>query len=113
MVESKEELLELSSKLSKAKGHEALKILKLLERSTITADLLKDKVLPRRLVAVVEDYPEDKELSDATKSIKSLLKKRWNDIHKKSLQAPTTEEPVLFKIPFIKDGKASYTTMDD
>ena len=71
-------------------------------------------------MAVIEEFPDDKELQDATKSIKNLLKKRWKDIYNKSKQDTTKETPTkastptqVYKLPYLKDGKASLTTMDD
>lgn len=60
---------------------DALKILQILEKKEITAAQLKDKVLPKRLIAVQDDFQDDKELSESLVKIKSILKKRWNSIY--------------------------------
>lgn len=76
---------------------------------------MKDKVLPKRLMSVSEDHPDDKELSDKLKAIKSVLKKRWNTIYnqgKSSVEKPTEPEKkveaVVHKIPYLGDNKDSY-----
>jgi len=95
---------------------DALKILKILEKKEITAAQLKDKVLPKRLIAVQDDFHDDKELSESLVKIKSILKKRWNSIYnqgKTPLDKPaavteTKTEAVRHKIPYLGEDKEAY-----
>jgi len=76
-----DEIIELGNSLAKSKGEDSLKILRILESKKITASQLKDKIICKRLLAVCEEYPDDKELSEKIKKVKSILKKRWNSIY--------------------------------
>ena len=58
---SSEELVELGIELDKVKknAEEAYKILKVLEKTKISASQLKDTMIGKRLTAVKEDFPDD------------------------------------------------------
>lgn len=83
--------------------------MKILEKQDITAAQLKDKVLPKRLIAVQDDFPEDKKLSESLVKIKTILKKRWNAIYNqgkasasdKPAETETKTEAVRHKIPYL------------
>ena len=87
--------------------------MKILEKQDITAAQLKDKVLPKRLIAVQDDFPEDRELSESLVKIKTILKKRWNSIYTqgkahasdKPAGTETKTEAVRHKIPYLGSDK--------
>jgi len=82
---SPEELVELGLSLDKYKNTpvEALKLLKVLDNKTITALLLRDTKIGKRLTAVNEN-PENSsapELHSQIAGMKEHLKKKWSFIY--------------------------------
>ena len=82
---SLEELVELGTHLdkNKAKPEAALKLLKVLDKKLITAQILKDSSIGKRLTAV-SDNPELTNEPDVIKEIKHMkesLKKRWTEVY--------------------------------
>lgn len=63
-VFSFDDLIDLGTSLEKVKddGRSALPILKVLERKSLTADLLVNTKIGKKLTVVKEDFPEDIEL---------------------------------------------------
>jgi hypothetical protein len=85
---SKEELIELGISLDKAKENSelSLKLLKVLEKKNVTASLLVDTKIGKRLSAVEEKQgpTTGSEVIDEIKGLKERLKKRWTDVYKRS-----------------------------
>lgn len=92
-----EELIELGCALEKVKdqARSALQILKVLERKKITAELLVETKIGKKLSMVKDDYADDTKVAGDIILYKAGLKKKWQIIYKKS--KPVNEEELLRK----------------
>ena len=81
---TEDELLEIGLQLEKNKsdGHNALKLLKLLEKKDVTAMLLKKTMIGKKLTAVEEEFADDAKLTEDLKFYKQTIKKKWLTVYK-------------------------------
>ena len=83
---TQEELVELGIALDKHKQNpeQSLKLLKVLDKKLITAKLLIESKIGKRLSAVEEKSETEIDKEQEIKDLKEKLKKRWTDVYKRS-----------------------------
>lgn len=112
---SQEELIELGISLDKVKSNpeQSLKLLKVLDRKIVTAQMLVDTKIGKRLSAVEEKQgpTTGSDVIEEIRNLKERLKKRWTDVYKRTKKpAEPTEEKEITLPYFGEAGRKSFET---